>query len=141
MSSRIEPSSQIRELRGAVHKTRLRAALGLSPCRGNLQRWTSLPVYYQLVYFTVATAVHLRSVSFSPHVSRNVGTLQLRPSLPFYLPFSPILRDAPTGTYLQVDGPFAVHLVTRNPSLFILYDSALPSFYSMYMHVSLETVL
>lgn len=63
----IEPSSQIRELYGAVHKTRLRTALSLR--RGNLQRWTSLPVYYQVVYFTVGTPVYVWSISFSLFLS------------------------------------------------------------------------
>lgn len=42
------------------------SALGL--CRGNLQCWTSLPVYYQVVYFTVATSVCAR-FTISPPLS------------------------------------------------------------------------
>lgn len=62
----------------------LRAALGLSPCQSNLQRWTSLPVYYQLVYFTVATTAHCLLIRLS--------LLANGRSVPFR--FVPFLRTA-----------------------------------------------
>lgn len=84
------------------------SALGLR--RGNLQCWTSLPVYYQVVYFTVAMSVCAFHDSLSPppplflssffDVSNDQCMVHLflllyHSSLSLFL-FS---RDASTGTY------------------------------------------
>lgn len=115
MSNCIEPSSQIRELCRAVHKTRLAPCCvrSLSPCRSNLQRWTSLPVYYQLVYFTVATTAlcllirlsllaNGRSVPF-----RSVSFLRTAVPSP---PFFPIPAFSPP-IFPPVAGRTSVHNV------------------------------
>lgn len=78
------------------------SALGFH--RGNLQRWTSLPVYYQVVYFTVVRLCVWapRDLSFSLslfYVSfRRLRHDRCTSSSSPSLSFSPS-RYAPTGTY------------------------------------------
>lgn len=99
------------------------SALGLR--RGNLQCWTSLPVYYQVVYFTVAMSVctfHDISLSLSllRHLQRPMHGSSLSPSLSF-LSFS--LSLFPRCIYRNIldnVGPFAMLSMTRSslPAVF-----------------------
>lgn len=79
------------------------SALGL--CRGNLQCWTSLPVYYQVVYFTVAMSVcAFRDLSLPPSHPCLPSTCPTTDA--WFISFSFFIvslflfsRDASTGTY------------------------------------------
>ena len=100
------------------------SALGF--CRSNLQCWTSLPVYYQVVYFTVAISVCafrdlFLSLSFPPslvflrHLQRSMhgSSLLLRFSLTLFPRY--IYRNV-----LDDVGPFAMLSMTRSslPAVF-----------------------
>lgn len=108
------------------------------PSWGNLQRWTSLPVYYQVVYFTVGTPVYAsRDLSVSLSLSPPCPSLSFLRPFPFdvspatdacefnlllsllRISLSPRLSVSlfPRYTYRNVPddvGPFAVLSMTRN---------------------------
>lgn len=97
------------------------SALGLR--RGNLQRWTSLPVYYQVVYFTVHTAYMRAPRSLSPSafrspflfdVSGDRFAFHLFPFLCLVLSSFLFSRDASTGTYRTTLVLLPMLSMTRN---------------------------
>lgn len=100
----------------AVHKTRLRAALGLRAAviynAGHRCRFITRLFILRLLRLCLRSVFLPWSRAERPDSRAQRSAVPL-PSSPSFSPSS-LFRDAPIGTYLNDDGPFAVLSMTRD---------------------------